>query len=362
MSEFNNPALIIEQGRVRSGKIIWRSPSNIALIKYWGKHGNQLPRNPSISFTLDAAHTETTLEYGPKMTEKKGVSVDFLFNGIANKPFAERIEKFLNQILPIFPFLSQIELTIFSSNSFPHSAGIASSASAMSALALCLCSMEDELFGTLQDDMFFDRKASYVARLGSGSACRSIYAEAALWGEIMEASKSSDEYAIGWSHQLHPIFKDFHDDILIVSNKEKSISSSAGHQLMESNPYADSRYMNAQLNLKRLLGALKAGDLETFGTLVEAEALTLHGLMMLSTPAYMLMKPGTVSILNKIQQYRQDTGAPVYFTLDAGPNVHVLYPAAHKQKIQEFIKTSLLPECFENSYIPDQVGPGPKQI
>ena len=138
MSEFNNPTLIIEQGRVRSGKIIWRSPSNIALIKYWGKYGNQLPRNASISFTLDAAHTETTLEYGPKMTEKKGISVDFLFNGISNKSFAERIEKFLHQLLPIFPFLSQIELTIFSSNSFPHSAGIASSASAMSALALCL--------------------------------------------------------------------------------------------------------------------------------------------------------------------------------------------------------------------------------
>lgn len=362
MSEFNNPTLIIEQGRVRSGKIIWRSPSNIALIKYWGKYGNQLPRNASISFTLDAAHTETTLEYGPKMTEKKGISVDFLFNGISNKSFAERIEKFLHQLLPIFPFLSQIELTIFSSNSFPHSAGIASSASAMSALALCLCTMEDELFGTLQDDTLFDRKASYVARLGSGSACRSIYAEAALWGEIVEASRSSDNYAIGWAQHLHPVFKDFHDDILIVSANEKSISSSAGHQLMENNPYADTRYINANLNLKRMLGALKAGDLDAFGNIVEAEALSLHGLMMLSTPAYILMKSGTLSIIEKIQTFRKETKLPVYFTLDAGPNVHVLYPTDQKIKIQEFIKAELLPACFNNSYIPDQVGSGPKQF
>jgi len=161
MVDYNNPNLLVTPNKVRSGKIEWRSPSNIALIKYWGKYGQQLPCNPSISFTLDAAYTETTLEYGPKMTDKPGVSVDFLFHNQHNKPFSDKIERYLTSLLPIYPFLSQIELTIFSSNSFPHSAGIASSAAAMSALALCLCSLEDELFGTLSDDKQFDQKASF---------------------------------------------------------------------------------------------------------------------------------------------------------------------------------------------------------
>jgi len=362
MSEFHNPGLVIEPGRVRSGKIIWRSPSNIALIKYWGKYGTQMPANPSVSFTLDAAHTETTLEYGPKMTEKKGVSVDFLFQGLTNKVFSDRIEKFLLQLLPVFPFLSQIELTIFSSNSFPHSAGIASSASAMSALALCLCSMEDELFGTLQDDKAFDRKASYVARLGSGSACRSIYPEVALWGEITESSKSSNLYAIPWGNHLHTEFKNMHDDILIVDKAEKSISSSVGHQLMDSNPYSETRYMTVQLRMKRMLMALKTGDMELFGELTEQEAMTLHGLMMLSEPSYMLLRPGTLAIIEEVRRFRQETKLPLYFTLDAGPNVHLLYPHKYNSKIGEFVRSNLLKHCYENSFIPDQMGSGPQQL
>lgn len=362
MSEFHNPALVIESGKVPSGKVVWRSPSNIALIKYWGKYGEQMPCNPSISFTLDAAHTETTMEYGPKMTQKKGVCVDFMFDGAVHAAFSERIERYLNALLPVFPFLSQIELTLFSSNSFPHSAGIASSASAMSALALCLCTMEDEIFGTLGDDNFFDKKASYVARLGSGSACRSIYPEAALWGEIAESSTSSQEYAIGWSQHIHEEFKTFHDDILIVSRAQKSISSSAGHRLMESNPYSETRYLTVQQRLKRLLMALKRGDIPVFGEIAEQEAMALHGLMMLSEPSYILMQPGTVAIIDEVRKYRETTKVPLYFTLDAGPNVHLLYPHAYYDKVHEFIKYSLLKHCTDHSYIPDRVGTGPQQL
>jgi diphosphomevalonate decarboxylase len=362
MSEFHNPALVIETGKVPSGKVVWRSPSNIALIKYWGKYDIQMPCNPSVSFTLDAAHTETTLEYGPKMTEKKGVCIDFMFDGVTNQAFSERIERFLESLLPVFPFLSQVELTLFSSNSFPHSAGIASSASAMSALALCLCTMEDEIFGTLGDDERFDRKASYVARLGSGSACRSIYPEAALWGEIAESSQSSQEYAIGWGRHIHDEFKTFHDDILIVSRAQKSISSSVGHRLMESNPYSETRYITVQQRLKRLLMALKRGDIPVFGEIVEQEAMALHGLMMLSEPCYILMQPGTLAIIDEVRRYREATKTPLYFTLDAGPNIHLLYPDAYQAKVSEFIRHSLLRHCIDQSYIPDQVGQGPLQL
>lgn len=362
MEEYHNPKLVVQSGRVRSGKITWRSPSNIALIKYWGKYGQQMPCNPSLSFTLDAAYTETTLEYGPKMSDKPGVSVDFLFHNEQNKAFGSKIERYLTSLLPIYPFLSQIELTIFSSNSFPHSAGIASSASAMSALALCLCTLEDELFGTLSNDEEFEKKASYVARLGSGSACRSIFSKAALWGETIGIPNSSNLYAIGWGHHLHPVFSGFHDDILIISKEEKSVSSTVGHGLMDNNPYAETRYMTVDTRMRRLTTILKSGDVEGFGALVEQEAYSLHGLMMLSEPPYLLIKPNTVAAIEQLTAWRQSQKVPLYFTLDAGPNLHLLYPDEYATKVQSFIHNELLKYCAGGEYIPDKVGEGPRQL
>ncbi|MCO6462316.1 MAG: diphosphomevalonate decarboxylase [Saprospiraceae bacterium] len=362
MTDYHNPKLVVQPGKVRSGKITWRSPSNIALIKYWGKYEPQMPRNPSLSFTLDAAYTETILEYGPKMSDRPGVAVDFMFHKEHNKAFSQKIEKFLTSLLPIYPFLSQIDLTIFSSNSFPHSAGIASSASSMSALALCLCTMEDELFGTLSSDEEFERKASYIARLGSGSACRSIFARAALWGETPDAIDSSNEYAIGWGHHLHPVFTTFHDDILIISKDEKSISSSAGHKLMDHNPYAETRYMTVNARLKRLIGILKAGDVEAMGVLVEQEAYSLHGLMMLSNPPYLLIKANTLAAIEKLVRWRDEQKVPLYFTLDAGPNLHLLYPDECASTVKNFIQNQLLTHCVNGAYIPDKVGAGPIQL
>ena len=362
MEEYHNPKLVVQSGRVRSGKITWRSPSNIALIKYWGKYGQQMPCNPSLSFTLDAAYTETTLEYGPKMSDKPGVSVDFLFHNEQNKAFGAKIERYLTSLLPIYPFLSQIELTIFSSNSFPHSAGIASSASAMSALALCLCTLEDELFGTLSNDEEFEKKASYLARLGSGSACRSIFSKAALWGETIGIPNSSNLYAIGWGHHLHPVFSSFHDDILIISKEEKSVSSTVGHSLMDNNPYAETRYMTVDTRMRKLISILKSGDVEGFGALVEQEAYSLHGLMMLSEPPYLLIKPNTVAAIEQLTTWRQSQKVPLYFTLDAGPNLQLLYPDEYAAKVQSFIHNELLKYCAGGEYIPDKVGEGPRQL
>jgi diphosphomevalonate decarboxylase len=166
----------------------------------------------------------------------------------------------------------------------------------MSALALALCSLEDELFQTLQDDDLFDKKASYVARLGSGSACRSIYPGMAVWGETAAVAGSSNEFAVPFTEELHEVYKDFHDDILIASQSEKSVSSSMGHALMNNNAYAEPRYNQANERMNRLVAALKNGDLETFGNIAEQEALTLHALMMTSDPAYILMRPNSLKM------------------------------------------------------------------
>ena len=149
-----------------SGHVTWKSPSNIALVKYWGKHGKQLPRNPSVSFTLSQAFTETTIAFDYDI--QSNGSAEFSFEGSKNERFERRIKKFLTSIEGFMPFLSHAKLKIDSSNSFPHSTGIASSASAMSALALCLCSLESEIYNDLYKDSSFYKKASFIARLGSG--------------------------------------------------------------------------------------------------------------------------------------------------------------------------------------------------
>jgi diphosphomevalonate decarboxylase len=361
---YENPRLILDSSNPpEPGKVTWRAPSNIAIVKYWGKYGLQLPRNPSLSLTLASSCTDTQLAYEfMDDAHGAGIELDFYFHEQENEAFQAKISKYLESLLPVFPFLKQLRLEIHTGNSFPHSAGIASSASAMSALALCLCSLEDRLFGTLQDAAEFERKASFLARLGSGSACRSIYAHAAVWGETSEVPGASNEYAVPVGEAIHELFKDFHDDILIVSTDEKAVSSRDGHALMEGNPYAEARYMQARMRVSTLLDAMKTGDLAVFGKIAEDEALTLHALMMCSNPSYTLMQPNSLAILSKVREYREETGHPVYFTLDAGPNVHLLYPGEIVHEVRAFIEDELKAYCEDEMVLQDWVGEGPEEF
>ena len=359
---FDNPALLLDASATPSGTINWKSPSNLAIVKYWGKYGVQFPRNPSISFTLENAFTQTILSYEPKTDQGEGISLDYTYHGEYTEAFKTKMVKFLESIRPIYPFLNQLHLTVKSGNSFPHSAGIASSASSMSALALCLCTLEDELFQTLQDDALFDKKASYVARLGSGSACRSIYGGMAAWGETTAIAGSSNDYAVPFTEALHEIYSNFHDDILIASQGEKSVSSRAGHALMEGNAYATPRYQQANDRMQTLVEVLKNGDVETFGKIAENEALTLHALMMTSDPSYILMRPNSLKMIELIRDFRVTTKQPIYFSLDAGPNLHVLYPEEIIHEVRPFIEEQLVPLCEEGLWISDWVGEGPEQL
>lgn len=344
-------------------KITWRSPSNLALIKYWGKHGRQLPNNASISLTLQQAYSETTLEYKEKVEDNGKISLTFLFEGKENPAFEAKIQRFLESIYEdFFPFLTGYDLHISSHNSFPHSAGIASSASSMSALALCLCSLERQVSITLPNEEIFYKKASDIARLGSGSASRSVYPYLAVWGKTDLVKNSSDEYAIGYGNEVDEVFHTFHDDIMMVSKAEKSVSSTAGHQLMENNPFAEVRYQQAYDNMKMLLQALKEGDLATFGRITEQEALQLHALMMTSDPSYILMEGNSVEMIKRVRDWREKTGNHLYFSLDAGPNLHLLYPDNIKEEVKAFIKKELQPLCENNEYLEDCVGQGAYQI
>jgi diphosphomevalonate decarboxylase len=342
------------QGRVR-----WRSPSNIALVKYWGKRGKQLPQNPSISFTLSECCTETFVQY----EKADGFGFKFFFEGQENPAFGAKIEKFLLDHQAFFPFINQLHLKVESRNTFPHSSGIASSASSMSAFVMCLLDLERSLSLSKGQPLDINsQKASYFSRLASGSAARSVFPAMALWGKTEVYEGSSDEYAVSLENDIHPVFKTYHDSILIVSGETKSVSSRAGHALMEGNPYAPARYAQANENIVNLLSALKSGDLDNFINITESEALQLHALMMCSNPSFILMKPNTLRIIEKVRNFRNETHIPLCFTLDAGPNVHLLYPESEAEKVEHFIHDHLAAYCVDNKWIADQVGDGPKKL
>ena len=340
-----------------TASVCWKSPSNIALVKYWGKRGEQLPANPSISFTLDQATTETNFKVGPK-TEGSGIRLDFLFENQKNPVFEEKLMPFLEKASRDFAWLNDLHIEISSSNTFPHSSGIASSASAYSALALCLCSLHEKITGEKLEDFF--STASYWARIGSGSACRSVFGGYNLWGSTPFLEGSSDQVAVNIDHLVHHNFKDFSDTILIIEKGKKAVSSTAGHALLKQHPFADTRYHLASENTGKLLNILKAGDLDGFIHLVEAEALMLHALMMTSPTPFILMKPNTLAVLEKIKDFRNQTGLHLLFTLDAGANVHLLNPKSEDAKIQEFVKNELIGFCQNQTYFCNHIGKGPE--
>lgn len=344
---------------LESGQVTWESPSNIALVKYWGKKEQQYPENTSISFTLSNCKTITTVSYSPKTSES--FDFDVYLDGEKKDDFKPKIEIFFKRVEIYLPFLKDYHFKIETRNTFPHSSGIASSASGMSALALCLMSIEKKLNPDL-DDILFKKKSSFLARLGSGSACRSIEGGLVVWGAHSGILGSSDLYGIPYPYKAHKVFQNFQDTILLVDKGEKQVSSTVGHNLMYGHPFAQERFKQANCNIDKLIPVLKKGDLNAFIELVESEALSLHAMMMTSLPYFILMKPNTLEIINKIWDFRKRTGLHVGFTLDAGANVHVLYPEKEKGQVLEFIKSEIVAYCENEQYICDQVGFGAKKI
>ena len=333
----------------------YTAPSNIALVKYWGKYHNQIPANPSISFTLKNCKTETHLEAHKLSKISKGFDVEVYVDGQLNRDFKPKILQFLTRIEPYFSFLKHYHFKIKTHNTFPHSSGIASSASGFAALASCLVKIEQilaEKKGNLNT-----AKASFIARLGSGSASRSISGPMMVWGKHEALNHSSDEVAIR-HEDIDDVFKTYQDVILLVDKGQKKVSSSAGHNLMKNHPFAQSRFEQAQSNLSSLIEVLKNGNLEQFIKITESEALSLHAMMMSSQPYFILMKPQTLNIIEHIWDFRQQSSIPVSFTLDAGANVHLLFPKSHKIKVLEFINKNLIGYCQNEQYICDQVGNG----
>ena len=352
---------IYESNQVIKGQVKWIAPSNIALVKYWGKKNVQLPENPSISFTLSNSITNTEVIYSLKKRKKEFVDFDYFFEGNPKKEFDTKIQLFFNRIQKFVPWIKNFYFKINSNNSFPHSSGIASSASFMASLSLCLMDIEKNLFPEMKLD-YFNNKASFLSRLGSGSASRSIKGPICIWGSSPSLKNSNDYYAVELGRNIHDVFKSYRDTILIIDDKKKKISSSKGHDLMKNHPFSNQRIIQSNENFDSLIHILKTGDLESFIKIVELEALSLHALMMTSNPSYILIKPETLNAINKIVDFRETTKTPICFTLDAGPNLHLLYPENFSSKVLDFINSELKIHCKKGKFILDKVGDGARKI
>lgn len=327
----------------------WTAPSNIAFVKYWGKKGHQLPANPSISMTLRECTTTTRT----KFSNGESLSVKLTLGGRPEEKFALKIQGYLEALVTELPFIGKLNIDIETSNTFPHGAGIASSASGLSAFALTLTEYLNHLRPE-GDEAVFLKRASYLSRLASGSACRSVYGGFSSWGES-EIPGTSDLFATRFD--VHPDLQTLNDTVLVVSGKEKTVSSTSGHGRMSEHFFAEARFAQAKHHFKRCHEALKAGDIEEVGQILEAEALALHAMMLTSPQVFSLFRPNTIAAIQAVWAFRKETKLPLYFTLDAGPNLHLIYPETHRNKIFTFITHELTPLC--ERIIDDKTGKGP---
>jgi diphosphomevalonate decarboxylase len=340
-------------------KLGWKAPSNIALVKYWGKKENQIPANASLSITLDYATTSTFLSFKVKKVKDNRISLTYFFHQVREEKFENKIAALLNRLIPEMPFLVDYELVFHSENNFPHSTGIASSASSMAALALCLVHMEILIKQTHQTKETFFQRASYIARLGSGSASRSIYGGLVTWGAVNGEVGTSDLFASPFNLDETSRLNSVRDIILIVSSQEKSMSSSIGHSQMEQHPYRNGRINQANANISELLSSVRTSDYANIAKIAEIEALSLHALLMTSGADGFLLKPNTLQIIDEIKRFRNEHQLDLFFTIDAGPNVHLIYYEDQREQVLSFVERTLSIYCEDGKWIDDKIGEGP---
>ena len=296
-----------------------RAGSNIALIKYWGKRDPSinLPLNDSISMTLSDAHTTTTVEWDESLDGD-----EFYLDGerVCDER-ATRVSRHLDRIRSAW---YRIGARVASKSNFPASTGIASSASAFAALSTAAIAA----FGEGLPD---SAELSRWARKGSGSACRSIDGGFVHW-----KSGTCDEDSFA-----HPLASaehwDLHDLVVLVTGQPKEIPSTEGHRIAANHPFMATRQAHLPERLISCQAAIAKRDFETLALLVETEALEVQGIMMSGTPSCLYPVGLTMDFLHAIRAWRR-AGIPVCFTLDAGPNVHVLCEADAVETVLDHIR------------------------
>jgi diphosphomevalonate decarboxylase len=289
---------------------------NIAFIKYWGNRNNtlRLPSNGSISMNLDELYTRTTVSFQPSLSFD-----ELIING--HEVMGKGLDR-ISYILDIIRGMANIHerAEVISENNFPSGAGIASSASAFAALALA----GSKAAGiTLSEPQL-----SRLARRGSGSASRSIPGGFVEW---QAGTGDEDSFAFSIAEPGH---WDLVDCVAIVSSSHKKIGSTEGHAMAGTSPLQAARVADAPRRLELCRKAILERDFDSFASIVELDSDMMHAVMMTSTPALHYWKPASLEVMNAVREWRTE-GMPVCYTVDAGPNIHVICPETEALVIEK---------------------------
>jgi diphosphomevalonate decarboxylase len=300
------------------GKATAVANPNIAFIKYWGKadEARNLPANPSLSMNLAALTTATTVEFRPGLPFDM-VTID---GQAASGSALARVIAHLDRVRVLAG--TEDRAWVSSRNDFPAGTGLASSASGFAALSLAATRAAGLSLG--------EAELSRLARLGSGSACRSVPAGFTLW--------EGDDDETSFARQVAPPEHwDLRDLVAIVAYQHKAVGSHEGHRLAPTSPCYAVRLAAVPDLLAAVRESIEQRDLVSLGSAMEADALAMHGVMMTSRPSLLYWLPGTVAVLQAVLAWRRE-GLAVYFTLDAGPNVHCFCQAADANKVEPRLK------------------------
>jgi len=287
---------------------------NIAFIKYWGNrdHRLRIPSTSSISMNLDGLFSRTTVTFGPDI-----VADQLILNGeVAQAAALHRTRALLDQVRTIsgYYYSARVE----SENNFPTGTGIASSASGFAALAVAA----SRAIGLTLDEPALSR----LARRASGSACRSVPGGFVEW----QAGKDNeDSYAFSIAPAEH---WGLVDCIAIISQAHKSTASQEGHLIADSSPLQAARVASSPVRLATCRLAILQRDFDSLAAVVELDSNLMHAVIMTSTPPLLYWLPATVQVIQSVIDWRKG-GLPVCYTIDAGPNVHVLCPADYAEEV-----------------------------
>lgn len=304
------------------------SPANIAFIKYWGrKEGTEdkdiIPSNNSISMNIDNCRTTTTVEFSSDQKEDE-VWIKFFgkdFQRVTGSQF-ERVIAHVNRFRQLNN--CNLKIKVVSENSFPSDAGIAASASGFSALTMALAGVFKMKLGL--------KELSILTRIaGSGSACRSVIDGFVEWhgGVNNETSYSKQLFPPDWWNLA--------DLVVVVKDEKKEFSSLQGHALAHTSPFFNHRLKLLKKRIPLVRQAIRKRNLLALGELIEKEAVEMHLIAMSSKPPIFYWNEGTLEIIHFLRKIRKN-GLLGYFTIDAGPNVHIICLQKDIEKIDKEVK------------------------
>lgn len=292
--------------------------SNIAYIKYWGRSDNslRLPLNSSLSMNLSNLQTITTVEFSEDLK-----SDDVIIDGTKNDKEIDRVVGHLERVRKLAN--SNLFAKVVSQNNFPSSHGLSSSASGFAALTLASVSALNLKLN--------EKKLSVLARLGSGSAARSIPGGFVEW---YKSNHSEDSFAKSVFSENHWQITDI---VVVVSAKKKIHPTSDSMIFALTSPFMGQRLLKIDEKLTNIKKAILEKNFKEFGKIVENEALELHTVIMTQTPSYFYLFPETVILIQTVREWRNN-GLEVYFTINTGHDVHLICEQKNKEAVLSKLK------------------------